>query len=122
MIWFIFIFYWSFMLLFQCRSSHKYDGYVDMKNYSFCSNLIYPFPKWLICFLFFNARLTELPLTIVIGQTLNYILFLVYLLKDKFIYYDIPILQVWVGIFTALFVVMCIDHEIYCLRYKNNKL
>lgn len=118
-----FLFFWLVMLFYQCRSSEKYNGYVDMKNYTFCSNLIVAFPKWLIGLLFLNVRLVKLPVTIVIGQIANYGLLLFFCIR-RYTYPDqpdfyIPMLKLWGIVFMVLVIVMCVDHEIYCVRHKN---
>ena len=117
----IFIFFWLFMFLYQFRSAKEYNGYVDMKNYTFCSNLIFNYPKWLIYLLFFNNRLTKLPLTIIVGQIMNYILGSVFLFS--YIYsitkFYIPLLKIWGVLFIILIIIMCIDHELYCIRHRK---
>lgn len=117
----VFMFFWLFMLFFQCRSKDKYDGYLDIKNYTFCSNLIFTFPKGLIYFLFFNGRLVQLPLTIVTGQIINYVMFLSYLLliiKDM-TYAYVPLLKIYGVILIILVIIICVDFEVFCRRYKD---
>lgn len=115
-----FIVYWLFMLFYQCRSAKHYDGHVDMKDYTFCSNLIRTFPRWLIGLLFFNHRLVKLPLTIVVGQCVNYIFFAFFCICQYVLHWDSgfhdPLLKVWFYSLVALLVIMIVDHEIYCAR------
>ena len=121
MFWFIFVFFWLFMLFFQCRSREKYDGNIDMKNYTFCSNLIMKFPRWLIYILFFNNRLIRLPLPIVVWQIINYALFAtdLFLWANGNLTHHVLLLKVWGCAIIGFMVIMCIDHEIYQIRNKR---
>jgi hypothetical protein len=116
----VFLFFWLLFLSFQCRAIHKFDGVVDMKNYTFCSNLIVTFPKWLIVCLFFNTRLVNLPLTIVAGQIFNDIAIGVYIaaMLQRATTLFIPLIKIWGWLIFVLLIVMCVDHEVYCQKNK----
>lgn len=111
---------WLFMFFFQFRSEEKQNSYVDMKNYTFCSNLIFKYPRWLVLLLFFNYRLTMFPLTILLGQMLNCIVFLTccILFICGCTEFFTVLLKIYMYSFIVLSIVMCVDHEIFCLRKK----
>lgn len=119
----IFVFFWLSMFFEQFRSPKNYNGYVDIKNYAFCSNITLKFPRWLVRVLFFNTRLVKLPITIVCGQIVNYGFF-AYFCVQQFVFQNSPIfysplLKVWGIIYIALLIIICIDFEIYYIRRKN---
>ncbi len=120
---FAFVVFWLFMLFYQCRSIKNFDGYISMRDYTFCSNLIFNFPGWLIWILFFNNRLTKIPLPIVLHQINNYFMFILSCVCKYFFSADDDFLfllfKIWFSICILLFVVMCIDHEIFCFRKKR---
>ena len=120
----VFLALWLGMLSFQCCSPKHYHGYMDIKYYAFCSNVIFNFPRWLIYFLFLNNRLVKLPITIVIGQIANDILFVSFLICYHIFHntntnFVVPILKIWLIEFVVLSVLIAIDFEIYCYRHKN---
>ena len=122
----VFAFFWLSMFFEQFRSPKNYKGYVDIKNYAFCSNVTLHFPKWLVGILFFNTRLVKLPVTIVGGQLINYGLFMSFCVQ-QFITpnsqaFYIPLLKVWGIVYIALLIIICIDFEIYYFRHKNRRL
>lgn len=118
----IFVILWFFMFSFQFRAIEKYDGSVNMRNYTFCSNLIISFPKWLVSILFFNIRLTRIPVTVFVGQLINYCCLIVHVLFELSgaAVAQLILLRICGILFILLDVVMCIDHEIYCMRQKDN--
>ena len=126
MLFVLFICYFGFMFYYQFRSPEKYDGRIDMKEYAFCSYLTFSFPRWLILILFFNRRLTKLPVTLVLGQTLNYVMGIFscarYWLYNRFGLSgeNSIIFKVWLGVLICIILLMIIDHEIYCLKHKND--
>ena len=118
----MFLYIWLFILFWQFRSPENYDGYIDMKNYTFCSNLRFHFPKYLIGILFFNHRLTKIPFPIVLQQIMNYAMMILFCLCRFCFHMDqnflIFFLKIWGGGYIILLLVMMIDHEIYCFRKK----
>ena len=118
MFYVVFASLWLFMFFFQFRRKESFNGYVDMKNYTFCSNLIFTYPKLLVCLLFFNCRLVKFPFTILLGQILNYVMILIYwvLFASKLSESYILLLKIYGGLFIVLSIIICIDHEIFCLR------
>ena len=114
---------WFLMFFYQFRSQNKYDGRIDMKEYVFCSNLIVIFPSIIIRLLFFNSRLTRLPITIVCCQFANYIMCCFFIMSAYIFNVNIDglflVLRIWFGGFIFFLVVMVIDHEIFCMRNKH---
>ena len=114
---------WFLMFFYQFRSPSKYDGRIDMKEYAFCSNLIVAFSDILIRLLFFNNRLTKLPITIVGCQIINIGMFICFFVSKYFFDVNIDIqfleLKIWFGIFIIFLITIVVDHEIFCWRKKQ---
>ena len=117
---------WFLMFFYQFRSPKKHTGIIDMKEYVFCSNLIFSFPNILIKVLFFNSRLTKLPIPIVCYQIVNIVMYTIFIISIYI--FDISVdtqfleLKIWFGIFIFILLSMVVDHEIYCLRKRNKWL
>lgn len=119
----MFVCIWFLMFFYQFRSPSKYSGTIDIKEYAFCSNLIVKFSDTLVKFLFFNNRLTRLPITIVLCQIFNVIMFAGFIVSKVFFDIDIDIqyleLRIWFGVFVVFLISIVIDHEIF--RWRNKR-
>lgn len=110
---------------FQFSGRNHYDGIIHFKNYVYCSNLIIGFPDWIVRVLFFNAKQTKLPLTLVVAQVMNYCMFAVLLFAKfcfKVSFDDFMFLAaIWAWIFIGNLLIMEIDHEVYKYRRTHIK-
>lgn len=110
-----FLIFWGFIFSFQFSSKKDYHNGRSMREYAFSSNWIVSYPKWLVILLFFNGKLLKFPITLVISQVVNYVALISFCLLPPTYY--ILLLKIWGGLLIGLFILMGIDHEIYCFRH-----
>ena len=119
-----FLAYWFLLFTFQFRKPN-FENKVDMKDYTFYSNLIFTYPKWSVYVLFLNARLVRFPLPVFLGQIINYAILCIHIVynimtNSTLLHFDLFFMKLWIIVNAVTLICMCIDHEVWRILHKND--
>ena len=113
-------------LFYQLRNPKIQNRCVNMLDYVFFSNFTVQCPKWFTFVLFFNWRLTKLPISLIILQISNYIMLAVSLIlrcivKIDDLKYFAKFSLFHIGILFIYWIFVIVDFSIYTRPYKPKK-
>ena len=120
----LFLLFWFLMFSFQFRSKKGYNDKVHIGDYSFYSNTIFKYPRWIVYCLFFNNKCSKFPIILLLGQFVNYIMFMIFcirfLIAEINTDFIIPFLKIWIILYVIVFCLIYIDYEIWRIKHKND--